>query len=145
MSTVNILVNLLQYFIIYTKLFQNKFMTTLQRTEYCVFFHLDCVNLMLLSRLKFFECFYRKARNRLPWWLSNKEFACKYRRCGKHRFDPWVRKIPWRRKWQLIPVFLPVKPQGQRSLASYSPWCCKSIVYNWVTETESKTCVQKAT
>ena len=66
MSTVNILVNLLQYFIIYTKLFQNKFMTTLQRTEYCVFFHLDCVNLMLLSRLKFFECFYRKARNRLP-------------------------------------------------------------------------------
>ena len=31
---------------------------------------------MLLSRLKFFECFYCKTRNRLPRWLSNKESAC---------------------------------------------------------------------
>ena len=30
--------------------------------------------------------------------------------------------IPWRRKWQLIPVFLPGEFYGQRSLASYSPW-----------------------
>ena len=37
-------------------------------------------------------------------------------------FDLWVRKIPWRRKWQPTPVFLPGKPHGQRSLASYSPW-----------------------
>ena len=41
------------------------------------------------------------------------------RRC---RFDPWVRKIPWRRKWQPTPVFLPGKFYGQRSLAGYSPW-----------------------
>ena len=47
-----------------------------------------------------------------------KESACN-RRCG---FNPWVRKIPWRRKWQPTPVFLPRKSQGQRSLASYSPW-----------------------
>ena len=40
------------------------------------------------------------------------------RRC---RFDPWVRKILWRRKWQPTPVFLPGKPHGQRSLAGYSP------------------------
>ena len=39
-----------------------------------------------------------------------------------HGFNPWVRKIPWRRKWQLTPVFLPGEPHGQRSLASYSPW-----------------------
>ena len=32
-----------------------------------------------------------------PWWLSGKESACQRRRC---RFDPWVGKIPWRRKWQ---------------------------------------------
>ena len=32
-------------------------------------------------------------------------------------FDPWVRKIPWRRKWQPTPVFLPGKSHGQRSLA----------------------------
>ena len=43
------------------------------------------------------------------------------RRCG---FNPWVRKIPWRTKWQLAPVFLP-GTQGQRSLAGYSPRSCK--------------------
>ena len=31
-------------------------------------------------------------------------------------FNPWVRKIPWRRKWQLTPVFLPGESHGQRSL-----------------------------
>ena len=35
--------------------------------------------------------------------------------------DPWVGKIPWRRKWQPTPVFLPGKCHGQRSLAGYSP------------------------
>ena len=38
-----------------------------------------------------------------------------------HRFDPWVRKIPWRRKWQPLALFLPGKSQGQRSLAGCSP------------------------
>ena len=42
-------------------------------------------------------------------------------RCKRPRFDPWVGKIPWRRNWQLTPVFLPGKSHGQRSLASYSP------------------------
>ena len=37
-------------------------------------------------------------------------------------FDSWVRKIPWRRKWQIISVFLPQKSHGQRSLADYSRW-----------------------
>ena len=37
-----------------------------------------------------------------PWWLSGKESADPRRRC---RFDPWVRKIPWKRKWQPTPVF----------------------------------------
>ena len=41
------------------------------------------------------------------------------------RFDSWVRKIPWRRKWQATSVFLPWKSHGQRSLAGYSPWGCK--------------------
>ena len=40
-------------------------------------------------------------------------------------FDPWVRKIPWRRKWQPTPVLLPGKFQGQRSLVGYSPWGCR--------------------
>ena len=33
-----------------------------------------------------------------------------------------LRKMPWRREWALIPVFLPGKSHGQRSLAGYSPW-----------------------
>ena len=35
--------------------------------------------------------------------------------------QPLVRKIPWRKEWQLIPVFLPGKLHGQRSLMGYSP------------------------
>ena len=53
-----------------------------------------------------------------PRWCSGKESACQ---CRGHRFYPWVRKIPWRRKWQPIPIFLPGKFHGQRSLAGYSP------------------------
>ena len=41
------------------------------------------------------------------------------------RFDPWVRKIFWRRKWQPTPVLLPRKSHGQRSLVGYSPWGCR--------------------
>ena len=52
-------------------------------------------------------------------WFSGKEYACQWRRLG---FDPWVRKIFWRRKWQPTPVFLPGKSHGQRSLVGYSPW-----------------------
>ena len=40
-------------------------------------------------------------------------------------FDTWVRKIPWRSKWQPTPVFLPGKPHGWRSLVGYSSWGCK--------------------
>ena len=40
----------------------------------------------------------------------------------EHRFNSWVRKIPWRRKWQPTPIFLSGKSYGQRSLAGYSPW-----------------------
>ena len=55
---------------------------------------------------------------KLSRWLSGKESACQ---CRRQRFDPWVRKIPWRRTWQPTPVFLPGKSHGQRSLAGYSP------------------------
>ena len=41
---------------------------------------------------------------------------------GRPRFDPWVGKISWRRKWQPTPVFLPGESHGQRGLAGYSPW-----------------------
>ena len=60
----------------------------------------------------------------LPLWLSGKEPSCQCGRCG---FEPWARKIPWRREWQPIPGFLPGKSQGQRSLAGYSPWGHKKL------------------
>ena len=41
--------------------------------------------------------------------------------CRKPGFDPWVGKIPWRRKWQPTPVFLPGESHGERSLVGYSP------------------------
>ena len=53
---------------------------------------------------------------------SGKELTCQWRRTNRCWFDPWVGKIPWRRKWQPTPVFLPGKFHGQRSLAGYSPW-----------------------
>ena len=67
----------------------------------------------------------------LPWWLSGKESACQCRRC---KFNPWVRKIPWRRKWQPTPVVLLGKSRGQRSLAGYRQWGCKRVRYNLVTK-----------
>jgi len=42
-------------------------------------------------------------------------------------FDPWVGKIPWRRKWQHTPIFLPGESHGQRSLVGYSPWGSKEL------------------
>ena len=62
----------------------------------------------------------------LPWWLSSKESTCQCRRHRRCRFNLWVGKIPWRRKWQPTPVFLPGESHGQRSLADYSPQGCKS-------------------
>ena len=47
--------------------------------------------------------------------------------CGRPRFDPWVGKIPWRRKWQPTPVFLPGEFHGQKSLVGYNPWGCKEL------------------
>ena len=51
-----------------------------------------------------------------------KESACQLGRSRRLGLDPLVRKIPWRRKWQPRPIFLPVKSYGQRSLMSYGPW-----------------------
>ena len=56
-----------------------------------------------------------------PGGSSDKESTCQCRRLRRHWFDPWVGNIPWRRKWQPIPVFQPEKFHGQRSLAGYSP------------------------
>jgi len=56
-----------------------------------------------------------------PGCASGKESACQSRGCKRCGFDPWVRKIPWRRTWQPAPVFLPGESHGQRSLVGYNP------------------------
>ena len=73
----------------------------------------------------------------LPRWHSDKESACQCRRHKRHGFKPWVRKLPWSRKWQFIPVFLPGKFHGQRSLAGYSPWSHNQ------SDTTDHTCTQQ--
>ena len=65
-----------------------------------------------------------------PRWLGGKESACQ---CGRCRFDPWVEKNPWRRKWQPTPIFLPGAFHAQRSLAG--PWGCKEMDMTKTTKT----------
>ena len=79
--------------------------------------------------------------NRFPRWLK-KESACQCRRCKRCRFDPWVGKILWSRKWQTTPVFLPGKFHGQRSLAGYSLWDGKESDMTEHTHTQLETTVQ---
>ena len=49
----------------------------------------------------------------IRWWLSGREAGCHFRR---HQLDPLIGKIPWRKKLQSTPIFLPGKSHGQRSL-----------------------------
>ena len=73
----------------------------------------------------------------LPRWCSGKESACRCRKCC---FNPWVRKNPWRRKWQPTPVFITGKSHGQRSLAGYSPGGCKESDMTGHTQTHLDRC-----
>ena len=64
------------------------------------------------------------------------ESVClQFRRPG---FNPWVRKIPWRRKWQPSPVFLPGESHGRRSLVGRSPWDHR-VGHNWATSLHIRT------
>ena len=54
-----------------------------------------------------------------------KNLPDKCNRFRRHGFSSLVGRIPWRRKWQLTPVFLPGKSHGWRSLVGYTPWSRK--------------------
>ena len=69
-----------------------------------------------------------------PGGASGKEPAGQCRGHKRYGFDPWVRKIPWRRAWQSTPVLLPGECHGQRSPAGYSPWGHKELDMTEVTE-----------
>ena len=63
-----------------------------------------------------------------PGGTSGKEPTCQCRRHKRCGFNPWVRKITWRRAWQPTSVFLSGESQGKRSLVGYSPWGHKELI-----------------
>ena len=78
------------------------------------------LGILIIRKTFFFFLFVSIWDKGLPIWYNSKESACQCRRCKRHGFNPWIRKIPWSRKWQPTPVFLPGKFHGQRSLLGYS-------------------------
>ena len=64
----------------------------------------------------------------LSWFVYLGSLVAQCLQCGRPGFDPWVRKIPWRREWQPTPVFLLGEFHGQRSLLGYHPWGHKESV-----------------
>ena len=57
--------------------------------------------------------------NKYVYWASQ-GVSCQYRKCRRRVFDSWAGMIPWRRKWQPTPVFLPGEYHGQRNLVGYT-------------------------
>ena len=67
-----------------------------------------------------------------PGGTVGKESACQGRRCKRLGFDPWVRKIPWSRKWQPTPVLLPGEFHRQRNLmGSWQFMESKRVGHDW--------------
>ena len=119
----------------------SKFFFFVKRARWQIFYVLWAVrSLLQLLIICWHESSHRQHSNGLGGrGASGKEPACQCRRCRRHGFDPWVRKIPWRRKQQPTPVFLPGKSHGQRSLVGYSSWGHKewpdlATEYNNLTE-----------
>ena len=77
----------------------------------------------------------------LPWWLRGKEPECQCRRLG---LDPWVGKIPWRRKCQPIPVFLPQKAHDRGAWQATVHWGLKKTGQNLGTKQQHTTITQHA-
>ena len=69
----------------------------------------------------------------LPRWLRGRVHLPSGRR-RSCRFKPWVRKIPWRRKWQPAPVFLPEKSHDRRTWRATVHGVAKSQTYDWATK-----------
>ena len=59
---------------------------------------------------------------------SGSASTCQCSRLKRHGFNFCMGKVPWRRKWQPTPVFLPGKSHGRRRLMGYSPWGRKESV-----------------
>ena len=82
---------------------------------------------------------YKGVSQVVQWLKKKKKSTCWCRRCKRFRFDPWVGKIPWSRKWQPTPVFLHGRVHGQRSLAGSSPRSHKQLDTTEHTHTHART------
>ena len=76
----------------------------------------------------------------LPGGASGKEFVCQCRRHKRCGFNPWVGKIPWRRRWQPTLALLPGESHGQKSLAGHSPRVTKRHDRGNLARTHSQGC-----
>ena len=112
---------------------------TLWKLSFFLAWHSFIPGLLLQSRVLPVCVVYLRIQvlNGFPWWLSGEESQPSRR----HGFDPWVRKNPWKRKWQPTPVLLPGKSNEQRrSLAGYSPWAHRRVRHDLPTEQQQRVC-----
>ena len=72
-----------------------------------------------------------------PGGASDKEPACQNRKHKRPGFNPWVRKILWRRAWLPPPVLLPGESHGERSMVGYTPWGRTELDTTEATSTKS--------
>ena len=71
----------------------------------------------------------------IPWWFSGLRIHLQCERHSRPGFNPWIRKILWRRQWQPTPVFLPGEFHGKRSLGGFiQSMGSQRVRHNWVTE-----------
>ena len=91
-----------------------------------------------LVKLQFIQLCYRLSPHRLPGGARGKEPTRQYRRLQKGGFNPWVRKILWRRAQQPTPVFLPGESHGQRTLEGYSPQGHRDLNMSEVTQQQQQ-------
>ena len=99
-----------------------------------IFYSISLTRIHVCLLLGFFEI----KVTRLPWWLSDKDMCLPSRR---RRFNPWVGKIPWSRKWQPTLVFLPGEPvdrgawratvRGVRRESDTTEWLNSNKNNNW--------------
>ena len=100
----------------------------------CHFLHFHKVTQFGIPDLCSDICPFLKQENfSFPGGASSKEPAGQCRRSRRPRFNPWVGKISWSRKWQPTPVFFPAEFHRQRSLADYTPWG-RRVGHDLVTE-----------
>ena len=96
-------------------------------TEHGNNFYLSKLMILLVNQTRRIWDEAKRIASQVAQW---QESTCQCRRQCRRRFNPWVRNVLWRRKWQTTPVFLPGEFHGLGSLVGYGPWGCKESVVN---------------